>query len=98
MVGDALEDVGEVGVRVDAVHLAGDDQALEDADVLGAELGPAKEPVLAAHRDGAQRNPAPDTTPFSYRLPGYNVVLLPLTGGRWRNQETTLFLPVFLAS
>ena len=38
MVGDALEDVGEVGVRVDAVHLAGEDQALEDADVLGAEL------------------------------------------------------------
>ena len=41
MVGDALEDVGEVGVRVDAVHLAGDYQALEDADVLGADLGPA---------------------------------------------------------
>ena len=54
VVGHALEDVGEVGVWVDAVHLAADDEALEDAHVLGADFGPAEEPILAAHRDDAQ--------------------------------------------
>ena len=35
VIGDPLEDVDQVGVGVDAMHLAGDDQALEDADVFG---------------------------------------------------------------
>ena len=35
VVRDSLQDVDEIGVRVDAVHLAGDDEALENAHVLG---------------------------------------------------------------
>jgi hypothetical protein len=46
MLSDALEDVDEVVVGVDVVQPAGDDQALDDADVFGPELGPAEEPVL----------------------------------------------------
>ena len=34
---------------------AGRQQALDDADLLSADLGPVEEPVLAAHRDHAQR-------------------------------------------
>jgi hypothetical protein len=32
-------------VRVDLVQSAGDDQALHDADLLGAEFGPAEHPI-----------------------------------------------------
>jgi hypothetical protein len=46
MLSDALEDVDEVVIGVDLVQPAGDDQALDDADVFGPELGPAEEPVL----------------------------------------------------
>ena len=41
---DALEHIDEVGVRIDAVQAAGDDQALDDADVTGAEFGPTEKP------------------------------------------------------
>ena len=50
---DALEDVDEVGVRIDAVQSAGGDQALDDADVPGAEFGPAEQPVLPFMRISA---------------------------------------------
>ncbi len=40
----ALEHIDEVGVGIDAVQAAGDDQALDDADVAGAEFGRAKKP------------------------------------------------------
>ena len=33
-----------VAVGIDAVQAAGDDQALQDADVLGAEFGPTEHP------------------------------------------------------
>jgi hypothetical protein len=36
------------------VQAAGDDQALDDADVFGAEFGPAKEPGFSAHRNDSQ--------------------------------------------
>ena len=39
---DALKQIDEIGKGVDAVQAAGDDQALHDADVLGAEFGPAE--------------------------------------------------------
>ncbi len=52
---DALQHIHEVGVGVDAMQPAGGDQGLDDADVFGAHLGPAEQPVLAPHRDGAQR-------------------------------------------
>ena len=49
MLSDALENVDEVVVGVDVVQPAGDDQALDDADVFGREFGPAEEPVLPTH-------------------------------------------------
>jgi hypothetical protein len=44
---DALEHVDQVGVGVDAVQPAGGQQALDDANVPGADLGPVEQPVLA---------------------------------------------------
>ncbi len=41
---DPLQYVDEIGIRIDAVQPAGHDQALNDADVAGAEFGPAKKP------------------------------------------------------
>ncbi len=41
---DPLQDVNEIRVGIYAVQATGDQQALDDADVAGAELGPAKEP------------------------------------------------------
>jgi len=55
MVGNALQDVDEVVVRIDALQAAGDAEALHDADVFGAHLGRAEEPVVSAHGDDAQR-------------------------------------------
>ena len=52
MVGYPLHDIHQICVRVDAVHFASDDEALEDADILGAHFGPAKEPVLSAYDEG----------------------------------------------
>jgi len=49
-----LQDVDEVGVRVDVVQPAGGDQALHDAGVFGADLGPAEQPIASAHRNCAQ--------------------------------------------
>ena len=40
MLADLLQHIDQVGVRIDAMQPAGDDQALDDA-VLAAELGPA---------------------------------------------------------
>ena len=42
MLADPLQYIDEIGVRIDAVQSAGDDQTLDDADVLGAEFGPAE--------------------------------------------------------
>ena len=54
MLPDALEDIDQIVVWVDAMEAAGHDQALYDAHLLGAELGPAEIPVLPAHGDGPQ--------------------------------------------
>jgi len=53
--GYALQDVDQVGVGVDAVQAAGDEEGLDDADVFGTELGSAKEPGFSAHRNDPQR-------------------------------------------
>ena len=50
MRGDALQDVDEIVVRVDLVQAAGDDEALQDTDVLSAEFCPTEQPCLASHR------------------------------------------------
>ena len=42
MLADPLQNIDEVGVRIDAVQPAGDDQTLDDADVRGAELSPSR--------------------------------------------------------
>ncbi len=47
MLAHALQDIDQVGVDIDAVEFAGRDQALDDADLLGPELGPAKKPIVA---------------------------------------------------
>lgn len=54
MLTDTLQYVDHIGVGVDAAQSAGDQQALHAADVFGAELGPAKHPRLASHRDRTQ--------------------------------------------
>ncbi len=46
---NSLQDIDQVGVEIDSVHLAGYDETLEDAYVLGSHLGPAKQPVFPAH-------------------------------------------------
>ena len=44
---DALQHIDEVVVGVDPVRSAGDQQTLEDADILGAHLRPTEHPVVA---------------------------------------------------
>ena len=44
---DTLQDIHQVGVRIDALQTARPQQALDDADVLGANLGPTKEPIAS---------------------------------------------------
>ena len=48
-----VEDVGEVGVRIDVVELAGLDQRGDDRPVLAAAVGAGEERVLAVERDRA---------------------------------------------
>ncbi len=48
MLSHSLQDVDEVGVRVDAVQPASRDQALNDSDLLGAHFRPAEEPRLSS--------------------------------------------------
>jgi hypothetical protein len=42
MDGNTLQDIDEIGVRVNLVQSASDDQALDDSDVLGTQFGPAE--------------------------------------------------------
>ncbi len=42
---DALEHIDQVVVGIDAVQTAGNDEALNDADMFGAELRPGEHPV-----------------------------------------------------
>jgi len=44
MLADSLQDVDQVGVGIDAVEPAGDDQALDDADLFGTEFCPTEKP------------------------------------------------------
>ena len=53
MLVETLQDIGEVGVRVDVMEFACRDQALDDADMFGTQFGPAEKPVLPTHGDGA---------------------------------------------
>ena len=55
-VDDLGEDVGEVGVRIDAVELAGLDQRGDDRPVLAAAVGAGEERVLAIEGNRADRS------------------------------------------
>jgi hypothetical protein len=55
MLADALEDVDQVRVDVNAVEPTSHNQALHDADLFGAQLGPTKIPILSAHWNNTQR-------------------------------------------
>ena len=50
-VDDPGEDVGEIGVRLDPVELAGFDERGDDRPVLAAAIGAGEERVLAIERD-----------------------------------------------
>lgn len=52
---DALDDVGDIGLWVDAVELAYLDHGVDRGGALAAELGTCEKPVLAADRHAAQR-------------------------------------------
>lgn len=52
MLADTLQHIHELIVRVDVVQPTGRQQTLHNADVLGAKLCPAEQPVLLTHRDG----------------------------------------------
>jgi hypothetical protein len=41
MLADTLQHIDRVGVGINAVQAAGDDQALREADVFGTPFGPA---------------------------------------------------------
>lgn len=43
---DALQDIDEVGVRVDTVQSTGGEQALNHADALSANFSPIEQPGL----------------------------------------------------
>ena len=45
MLAHALQHIDQAGGDIDTMQLAGRDQALDDTDLLGTELGPAEEPV-----------------------------------------------------
>ena len=55
MPGDMAEDIGEPGLRIDAVEPGGADQADHDGGTLAAAIGAGEQPGLAAGRDAAQR-------------------------------------------
>jgi len=50
---DALQHIDEIIERIDLVESTGHQQALQDAELLGAEFGSAKESVFTAHRNHA---------------------------------------------
>jgi hypothetical protein len=47
MLANALENVDQVGVDVNAVESTRHDEALHDTDVFGAELSPTEIPIFA---------------------------------------------------
>mgnify|MGYP006172658723 CR=1 FL=1 len=55
MLADALQYVDEIVVRIDFMQPTGRNQALDDADMLGAELGPAEHPVFSTYGNRPQR-------------------------------------------
>ena len=49
MLTDSLQHIDQIVVGIDLVESAGDDQALHDPDLPGAQFGPAEQPVAPPH-------------------------------------------------
>lgn len=54
--GYPLEHINEIGVRIDPVSSARDDEGLNLPDKLCANLRPTKQPLLTRHRNRSQRH------------------------------------------
>ena len=54
MGGDAGEDIGQPGLRVDAIHFAGDDNTVHSCGALSAAIRSAKQPRLSAESNPSQ--------------------------------------------
>ena len=54
MLGDASQDIGQPGLRIDVIHLGGDDQAVEGGGPLAAAVGTGEQPRFSAQRYTAQ--------------------------------------------
>src|SRR5271167_3933363 len=48
MTGDARENIGQPCLRIDAVHLAGDDEAIHGRGAPTSAIGPAEQPRFSA--------------------------------------------------
>ncbi|MDA9391608.1 hypothetical protein WN73_13375 [Bradyrhizobium sp. CCBAU 45394] len=55
-IGDASEDVGEPGFRVDVVEACGGDEGEHDGGAVGAALGAGEGPVAPSQCDAPQRS------------------------------------------
>jgi len=51
---DRVKDVGEVGLRIEAVHFCGLDDRHGAGECLGAGVGTREEPVFSSDADWAQ--------------------------------------------
>jgi hypothetical protein len=48
---DTLQYINKVNVGINTVHFTGDNEALDDANVLCADFRPTKHPILFPHWD-----------------------------------------------
>jgi hypothetical protein len=54
VVGDPGQDIGEIGLRIDAVELCRLDQRVHSSCASATGIGPGKEVILAANSNAAQ--------------------------------------------
>jgi hypothetical protein len=57
MGGDAGEDIGQPGLRIDAIHLGRDNQAVHGGGALSAAIRSAEEPRLSSKSYASYTNP-----------------------------------------
>ena len=53
VLGDARQDIGQPGLRIDVVHLGGDDQAVHGGGPLTAAVGTGEQPRFSAQSNTA---------------------------------------------
>jgi hypothetical protein len=51
MGGDAREDVGEPGLRINAIHFRRDNETVHGCSAMPAAIGPAEQPRLSSQRN-----------------------------------------------